>query len=124
MPTGGTSLRFDEHVMRLDLPSDSHTEYYDNWFQPIMYAISTLSSVELEAKGKALAIIFKDVDTFDDAGQILRRFCRSYGEGKTRSDKGIYQHITGSLSIAENNVSIIVFYLLLVSQLYCLSAQH
>ena len=82
MPTGATSLRFDEHVMRLDLPSDSNTEYYDHWFQPIMYAISTLSNVELEAKGKALAIIFKDVETFDDAGQILRRFVRTMKKGK------------------------------------------
>ena len=81
MPTGGVSLRFDAEVMRLDLPPDTRTEYYDRWFQPIMYAVGKSGDVELETKGRALAILFRHIETFDDAERALFRFVGKMVEG-------------------------------------------
>ncbi|MCB0712979.1 MAG: transcription-repair coupling factor [Ignavibacteriae bacterium] len=74
MPTGAISVRFDDDVMRLDLPPDTKMDYYDRWFQPIMQAVGTSRDVELETKGRALAILFKGVETFEDAERVLSRF--------------------------------------------------
>jgi len=87
MPTGATSVRFNDRVMRLELPSDSRTDYYDNWFQAIMYAVSNTTDVELQAKGRALAILFHHVETFDDAERILHTFTGAMLKGKLEQAK-------------------------------------
>ena len=80
-PTGGTTLRIDGNTMRLDLPPERDQAYYETWFQPVMYAVSQIGEVELEAKGKALAILFREVDGLDTALIRLGRFVAAMKEG-------------------------------------------
>jgi transcription-repair coupling factor (superfamily II helicase) len=81
MPTGAQRLSFRDGVMRLDLPPESSHEFYDRWFQPVMYAISRDSTVRLETKGKALSVIFKGIETLEDAEGALAGFIARMREG-------------------------------------------
>ncbi len=81
MPTGATTLRVSNGTMRLDLPPDSNQHFYDRWFQPIMYAINEVRGVELETKERALAILFKNIQTPDEAERALQKFTATMAEG-------------------------------------------
>lgn len=81
MPTGATTLRVSNGTMRLDLPPDSNQHFYDRWFQPIMYAINEVRGVELETKERALAILFKNIQTPDEAERGLQKFTVAMAEG-------------------------------------------
>jgi transcription-repair coupling factor (superfamily II helicase) len=81
IPTGGAALRIDGGRMRLDLPSDTNTHYYEEWFQPLMYAVNKIPDVELEAKGRSLAILFHHVDGPAEGERVLNRFTAAMMEG-------------------------------------------
>ena len=80
-PTGGTNLRVESDRMRLDLPPDTDQHYYEQWFQPVMHAVGKIPEIELEVKGRSLAILFRDVDGLDTAVSRLMRFTAAMKEG-------------------------------------------
>jgi len=71
MRTGGIRLSLRGGEMRLELPSERDTEYYERWFQPLMEAISTNRRARLETSGKMLSVRFTDVRSVDQAEGIL-----------------------------------------------------
>ncbi len=82
METGGVRLTLREAgPVRLELPSERNQEYYDEWFQPIMFAISKSRDVELEAKGKGLSILFHNIAGTEDAERAFMRFRELMAEG-------------------------------------------
>ena len=80
-PTGATVLRVEQGQMRLDLPSESNRAYYEEWFQPMMYAVNEIPEIELEVKGKSLSILFHDIDGLDRALSRLTRFVGAMKKG-------------------------------------------
>jgi transcription-repair coupling factor (superfamily II helicase) len=84
MPTGGSALRFESGGMRLDLPPNKETRYYDTWFEPLMYAVGQVPNVELDAKEKSLSILFEGVTDLPSAVTVLNSFTNQMKEGIKR----------------------------------------
>ena len=76
---------FRDGVMRLELPPESNQTYYDRWFQPIMQAIARQPFVQLETKGKLLAIVFAKVTSVEEAERALMGFRDGLLEGESLS---------------------------------------
>lgn len=89
MSTGASALRISNGKMRLELPPDSDQNFYDRWFQPIMFAVHEVRGVELETKERSLAVLFKNIETPDEAERALQRFTTAMAEGvrKQREEK-------------------------------------
>ena len=74
METGAARLSLRQWVMRLELPPQSNQEFYDRWFQPLMYAANHSPFVQLETKGKLLALRFDRINTVEEAENALAAF--------------------------------------------------
>ena len=73
-PTGASSLSVKAGTMRLDLPSHTNEYSYNTWSEPVMAAVASTRDVEVEAKGKSLALLFLGVGGPDEAVTRLGRF--------------------------------------------------
>lgn len=80
MRTGALRASLRDGELRIDLPPESDTDYYERWFQPIMEWITHDRHAKLETKGKSLSIRFSGVNDAEEAGRLL--------EGMTSAMRG------------------------------------
>jgi len=88
MPTGAVRCALRDGDMRLELPAQSNREYYERWFQPIMEVIGRERSLQLETKGRMLAILFRGVNNTDEAERVLNRFSARMRETRAEEVQG------------------------------------
>jgi len=71
MRTGAARVAFRDGELRVELPGEGNSDFYERWFQPLMEAVGSNARARLETKGKALAVRFQRVHTIDEAEQML-----------------------------------------------------